>query len=289
MTRLLTTLTTMQDTLEELPTASELQKWFQSLGEQAFHLLVRILLALVLLFIGSKLIKFLLKKFQKSRLYQRMDPGLATFTSSAAKVVLYILLVLILMGVLGVETTSFLALFTSGGVAVALAFQGAVSNLAGGVMVLLFHPFRVGDYIETTELAGTVKEINVLYTVITTPDNKRVTVPNGTLTNMAITDYSAETTRRVDLTFSAAYSSDIDKVKAVMLREAGAHEKVLKTPEPQARLKAQSASSLDFILRVWCRPEDYWDIFYDLNESVKKAFDQNGIVIPFPQVDVHVQ
>lgn len=289
MTRLLTTLTTMQDTLEELPTASELQKWFQSLGEQAFHLLVRILLALVLLFIGSKLIKFLLKKFQKSRLYQRMDPGLATFTSSAAKVVLYILLVLILMGVLGVETTSFLALFTSGGVAVALAFQGAVSNLAGGVMILLFHPFRVGDYIETTELAGTVKEINVLYTVITTPDNKRVTVPNGTLTNMAITDYSAETTRRVDLTFSAAYSSDIDKVKAVMLREAGAHEKVLKTPEPQARLKAQSASSLDFILRVWCRPEDYWDIFYDLNESVKKAFDQNGIVIPFPQVDVHVQ
>lgn len=289
MTRLLTTLTTMQDTLEELPTASELQKWFQSLGEQAFHLLVRILLALVLLFIGSKLIKFLLKKFQKSRLYQRMDPGLATFTSSAAKVVLYILLVLILMGVLGVETTSFLALFTSGGVAVALAFQGAVSNLAGGVMVLLFHPFRVGDYIETTDLAGTVKEINVLYTVITTPDNKRVTVPNGTLTNMAITDYSAETTRRVDLTFSAAYSSDIDKVKAVMLREAGAHEKVLKTPEPQARLKAQSASSLDFILRVWCRPEDYWDIFYDLNESVKKAFDQNGIVIPFPQVDVHVQ
>lgn len=289
MTRLLTTLTTMQDTLEELPTASELQKWFQSLGEQAFHLLVRILLALVLLFIGSKLIKFLLKKFQKSRLYQRMDPGLATFTSSAAKVVLYILLVLILMGVLGVETTSFLALFTSGGVAVALAFQGAVSNLAGGVMVLLFHPFRVGDYIETTDLAGTVKEINVLYTVITTPDNKLVTVPNGTLTNMAITDYSAETTRRVDLTFSAAYSSDIDKVKAVMLREAGAHEKVLKTPEPQARLKAQSASSLDFILRVWCRPEDYWDIFYDLNESVKKAFDQNGIVIPFPQVDVHVQ
>lgn len=289
MTRLLTTLTTMQDTLEELPTASELQKWFQSLGEQAFHLLVRILLALVLLFIGSKLIKFLLKKFQKSRLYQRMDPGLATFTSSAAKVVLYILLVLILMGVLGVETTSFLALFTSGGVAVALAFQGAVSNLAGGVMILLFHPFRVGDYIETTELAGTVKEINVLYTVITTPDNKRVTVPNGTLTNMAITDYSAETTRRVDLTFSVAYSSDIDKVKAVMLREAGAHEKVLKTPEPQARLKAQSASSLDFILRVWCRPEDYWDIFYDLNESVKKAFDQNGIVIPFPQVDVHVQ
>lgn len=289
MTRLLTTLTTMQDTLEELPTASELQKWFQSLGEQAFHLLVRILLALVLLFIGSKLIKFLLKKFQKSRLYQRMDPGLATFTSSAAKVVLYILLVLILMGVLGVETTSFLALFTSGGVAVALAFQGAVSNLAGGVMILLFHPFRVGDYIETTDLAGTVKEINVLYTVITTPDNKRVTVPNGTLTNMAITDYSAETTRRVDLTFSAAYSSDIDKVKAVMLREAGAHEKVLKTPEPQARLKAQSASSLDFILRVWCWPEDYWDIFYDLNESVKKAFDQNGIVIPFPQVDVHVQ
>lgn len=161
-----------------------------------------------------------------------MDPGLATFTESASKIALYILLILILLGVLGLETTSFLALFTSGGVAVALAFQGAVSNLAGGVMILLFHPFRVGDYIETTELAGTVKEINVLYTVVVTADNKRITVPNGTLTNTAITDYSAETMRRVDILFSAAYDSDLDMVKDTILQVALAHERSCGTRRP---------------------------------------------------------
>ncbi len=275
--------------LEEIPTASELQKWLESLGEQAFHLAVRLLFALALLFLGTRLIKFLLNRFRHSKLYARMDTGLATFIASASKIGLYIVLILILLGVLGVETTSFLALFTSGGVAVALAFQGAVSNLAGGVMILLFHPFRVGDYIETTEIAGTVKEINVLYTVIVTPDNKRVTVPNGTLTNTAITDYSAETMRRVDIVFSAAYNSDLETVKTTILNVALAHEKVLKDPPPEARLKAQSASSLDFQLRAWCTPEDYWDVFYDINEGVKKAFDENGIVIPFPQMDIHVQ
>ena len=156
-------------------------------------------------------------------------------------------------------------------------------------MILLFHPFRVGDYIETTELAGTVKEINVLYTVVVTADNKRITVPNGTLTNTAITDYSAETMRRVDILFSAAYDSDLDMVKDTILQVALAHEKVLRDPEPAARLKAQSASSLDFQLRAWCAPDDYWDVFYDINEGVKRAFDEKGIVIPFPQMDVHVQ
>lgn len=289
MTHFLTVWTAAANPLENVPTASEFQKWLEKLGEQAFNLLVRLLIALVLLFIGAKLIGFCLKKFKKSKLCQRMDPGLASFTLSASKVVLYILLILILMGVLGLETTSFLALFTSGGVAVALAFQGAVSNLAGGVMILLFHPFRVGDYIETSEIAGTVKEVNVLYTVVITPDNKRVTVPNGSLTNTAITDYSAETRRRVDIVFSAAYASDIDKVKAVILDTANAHEKVLQDPAPEARLKAQSANSLDFQLRAWCAPDDYWDVFFDLNESVKKAFDQNDIEIPFPQVDVHMR
>ncbi|MGN0479907.1 MAG: mechanosensitive ion channel family protein [Hominenteromicrobium sp.] len=289
MTQFWTVLTAATNPLEDVPTASELQKWLEKIGEQAFYLLIRILIALVLLFIGTKLIRFMLKKFKKSKLFQRMDPGLASFTMSASKVVLYILLVLVLMGVLGIETTSFLALFTSGGVAVALAFQGAVSNLAGGVMILLFHPFRVGDYIETTEIAGTVKEINVLYTVVITPDNKRVTVPNGSLTNTAITDYSAETRRRVDIVFSAAYASDIDTVKSVILAEAAAHEKVLHDPAPEARLKAQSASALDFQLRAWCAPSDYWDVFFDLNENVKKAFDRNHIEIPFPQVDVHMR
>ena len=218
-----------------------------------------------------------------------MDPGLASFMASGSRIVLYIILILMCFGVLGIETASFLALFTSGGVAIGLAFQGAVTNLAGGVMILLFHPFRVGDYIETTEIAGTVNAISVLYTVVLTPDNKRVTVPNGSLTNAAITNYSAEGQRRVELTFSVSYDCDIDKVKQILLSVAESDPKSLKDPTPLARLKTQSASSLDFVLRVWCAPENYWDLYFDLNENVKKALDEAGMEIPFPQMDVHMR
>ena len=162
-------------------------------------------------------------------------------------------------------------------------------SLAGGVMILLFHPFRVGDYIETTEIAGTVNAISVLYTVVLTPDNKRVTVPNGSLTNAAITNYSAEGQRRVELTFSVSYDCDIDKVKQILLSVAESDPKSLKDPAPLARMKTQSASSLDFVLRVWCAPENYWDLYFDLNENVKKALDEAGMEIPFPQMDVHMR
>lgn len=290
MTRFLTLFdTAVTDPLEDIPTVNELEKWLKNVGEQAFYFLIRLAVAGLLLFIGSKLIKFLMNRFKRSKLYQKMDPGLASFTASGSRIVLYIILILMCFGVLGIETASFLALFTSGGVAIGLAFQGAVTNLAGGVMILLFHPFRVGDYIETTEIAGTVNAISVLYTVVLTPDNKRVTVPNGSLTNAAITNYSAEGQRRVELTFSVSYDCDIDKVKQILLSVAESDPKALKDPAPLARLKTQSASSLDFVLRVWCAPENYWDLYFDLNENVKKALDEAGMEIPFPQMDVHMR
>lgn len=290
MTRFLTLFdTVVTDPLEDIPTVNELEKWLKNVGEQAFYFLIRLAAAGLLLFIGSKLIKFLMNRFKHSKLYQKMDPGLASFMASGSRIVLYIILILMCFGVLGIETASFLALFTSGGVAIGLAFQGAVTNLAGGVMILLFHPFRVGDYIETTEIAGTVNAISVLYTVVLTPDNKRVTVPNGSLTNAAITNYSAEGQRRVELTFSVSYDCDIDKVKQILLSVAESDPKSLKGPAPLARLKTQSASSLDFVLRVWCAPENYWDLYFDLNENVKKALDEAGMEIPFPQMDVHMR
>lgn len=263
------------------------ESFFQKLTQEAGFFILRVLGAVLVLFLGFRLIRFLAKRFERSKLYGRLDPGLASFTASIAKVLLYIGLFLIVLGILGVETASFLALFTSGGVAVALAFQGAVSNLAGGVMILLFHPFRVGDYIETSSIAGTVKEVNVLYTIIVTPDNKRVTVPNGILTNTEITDYSAETTRRIDLMFSVSYRSDVEQIKALLLGVAREQENVLIDPEPQARLQKYGDSALEFVLRVWVKPEAYWDVYYDLNEAVKKCFDENGVEIPFPQLDVH--
>ena len=290
MTRFLTLFdTAVTDPLEDIPTVNELEKWLKNVGEQAFYFLIRLAAAGLLLFIGSKLIKFLMNRFKRSKLYQKMDPGLASFMASGSRIVLYIILILMCFGVLGIETASFLALFTSGGVAIGLAFQGAVTNLAGGVMILLFHPFRVGDYIETTEIAGTVNAISVLYTVVLTPDNKRVTVPNGSLTNAAITNYSAEGQRRVELTFSVSYDCDIDKVKQILLSVAESDPKALKDPAPLARLKTQSASSLDFVLRVWCAPENYWDLYFDLNENVKKALDEADMEIPFPQMDVHMR
>lgn len=290
MTRFLTLFdTAVTDPLEDIPTVNELEKWLKNVGEQAFYFLIRLAAAGLLLFIGNKLIKFLMNRFKRSKLYQKMDPGLASFMASGSRIVLYIILILMCFGVLGIETASFLALFTSGGVAIGLAFQGAVTNLAGGVMILLFHPFRVGDYIETTEIAGTVNAISVLYTVVLTPDNKRVTVPNGSLTNAAITNYSAEGQRRVELTFSVSYDCDIDKVKQILLSVAESDPKSLKAPTPLARLKTQSASSLDFVLRVWCAPENYWDLYFDLNENVKKALDEAGMEIPFPQMDVHMR
>lgn len=290
MTRFLTLFdTAVTDPLEDIPTVNELEKWLKNVGEQAFYFLIRLAAAGLLLFIGIKLIKFLMNRFKRSKLYQKMDPGLASFMASGSRIVLYIILILMCFGVLGIETASFLALFTSGGVAIGLAFQGAVTNLAGGVMILLFHPFRVGDYIETAEIAGTVNAISVLYTVVLTPDNKRVTVPNGSLTNAAITNYSAEGQRRVELTFSVSYDCDIDKVKQILLSVAESDPKALKDPAPLARLKTQSASSLDFVLRVWCAPENYWDLYFDLNENVKKALDEAGMEIPFPQMDVHMR
>ena len=266
-----------------------LQALLVSIGKDAVYLVLRILGALLVLLIGSKLIKFGIKRFKKSKLYEKLDSGLAGFAVSAVKIALYIVLVLSLLWILGIETASVLALFTAGGVAISLAFQGAVSNLAGGVMLLLFRPFRVGDFIETTGVSGTVKEISVLYTVIITPDNKRVTVPNGTLTNAVITDYSSEKTRRVDIKVTAAYNTDIDMVTELLLEKGTAHPLVLQDPAPAAVLTAQGANALEFALRVWCKNEDYWTVNGDLSVELKKAFDEKGIEIPYQQVDVHMK
>jgi small conductance mechanosensitive channel len=173
-------------------------------------------------------------------------------------------------------------------VAVGLALQGALSNFAGGLMILIFKPFKVGDFIENGAVMGTVKDITIIYTILHTVDNKVVTIPNGTLTNSNVINYSALPSRRVDIKFSAGYHDDIEKVKSVLMGVAEAHEKVLKDPAPFVRLTAQGSSSLDYTFRVWCAGPDYWDVYFDMMERVKMAFDENGISIPFQQVDVHM-
>ena len=190
--------------------------------------------------------------------------------------------------VLGVPATSFITILASCGVAVGLALQGSLSNFAGGLMILFFKPFKVGDYIEASGESGTVAEISVVYTVLLTPDNKRITIPNGALTNSVIENYSSEPTRRVDFTFTADYNNDIEKVKAVIDEVINAHPAALKDPAPFVRLSAHSENALTYTARVWVKSADYWTVFFDVTENVKLAFDKNNIKIPYPQLDVHL-
>jgi len=249
---------------------------------------IKLLAAIIVLLIGIKIIRSVTKWLRKSPKFDKLDSGLRSFLASFANILMYVVLVITVAGIVGIPATSFITILASCGVAVGLALQGSLSNFAGGLMILFFKPFKVGDYIEASGESGTVTEISVVYTVLTTPDNKRITLPNGALTNAPIKNYSAENLRRVDLTFGASYKCNVDQVKDVITKTIVAHPLVLKNPEPFVRLSACADSSLTYTVRVWCNNADYWTVNFDLTESVKAAFDQNGIEIPYPQMDVHI-
>ncbi|MCR5830224.1 MAG: mechanosensitive ion channel [Lachnospiraceae bacterium] len=265
-----------------------MDEFLNFLAETGTDFALRLIGGIVLLFIGIKVSKKIVKIIDKSKKIQKIEPSVRTFLRSALTIVLYAAVISSAAIIWGIPTTSFMTVFASAGVAVGLALQGSLSNLAGGIMILLFKPFKVGDYIEGVSCAGVVQEITVMYTKLLTLDNKVVVIPNGTLTNSNITDYSTMPLRRVDLTISASYGDDIDKVKSVLLKTVNAHELVLKDPEPFVRLLAHKESSLDYTVRVWVKGEDYWTVYFDLTENIKKAFDAEGISIPFRQLDVTI-
>ena len=249
---------------------------------------LKLLAAIVLVIVGLKGIKWLRKWIRTSEKLNKIDNSLRSFMISFSSVVLYIVLFITVAVILGIPTTSFITMLASCGVAVGLALQGSLSNFAGGIMILLFKPFKVGDYIDAAGESGTVTEISVVYTELLTVDNKRIIIPNGTITNSVIENYSAENIRRVDFTFNTAYDSDIDKVKKIITEILESHPKALKNPECFVRLSAHNDSALTYTARVWCKTDDYWDVNFDVIESVKKAFDENGIPIPYNQLDVHI-
>ena len=264
------------------------EKLLEQLGSGAMTIVFKLIAAGLILLIGGRLIKWILGRIVKSKGFQKMDISVQSFTKSFLKIAAWVILIISAAGIIGIPMSSFLTLLASAGVAIGLALQGALSNLAGGLMILFFRPFRVGDFIETGAHSGTVQDITVFYTILLTPDNKRITLPNGTLTNAAVVNYSEKETRRVDLEFSVGYDCDIDKVKGLLLRVAEEHELVLDDPAPFARLIRQDDSALAFCLRAWCKSDDYWTVYFDLNEQVKKELDANGMEIPFPQLDVHM-
>ena len=249
---------------------------------------LRLLGAILILVIGWTIIKFLVKLLKKGKLFNKMEVTVKSFIISVISITLKVILIMTAVATMGVNMAGIVTLLGSCGIAVGLALQGSLSNFAGGILILLCRPFRVGDYIEVSGNSGTVKSISILYTVITTVDNKDVIMPNGSLANATVVNYSAEDLRRVDLDFSVAYGSDTERVKKVLLLLAEQHKSVLKDPAPFARMTAHDTSSLTFTLRAWVKKEDYWQVRFDLLEEVKDAFQKIGIEIPFPQMDIHM-
>lgn len=252
---------------------------------------IRLMICLVVLFIGIKLIKWLVRRIKKGHRFVALEPGLQSFLGSVLYITLDTLLIVTIAAIVGVPMASFVALITSCGVAIGLALQGSLSNFAGGIMLLIFRPFKVGDFIEALDRTGTVKDISVFYTTLATVDNKTITIPNGTLTNTEVVNYTTATHRRIELTFSVEYGIDIDRMNALLLEEANAHPLVVQEEgkEPFARLSANDASAMTFVLRAWSKGEDYWTVHYDLLESIKKRLDAEKINIPFPQIEVHTK
>lgn len=246
-----------------------------------------ILIAILIYFIGRYLIKLVDKMLVKVMNRRKFLPEVQTFLSSVVHIALTILLVISIVGALGVETTSFAALLASAGVAVGMALSGQLQNFAGGVIILLLRPYKIGDFVEAGGVSGTVQAIQIFNTVLTTADNKVITVPNGTISNGVLVNYSQMDTRRVDWTFGVEYGSDVEKVKACVNRILAADARILKDPAVFIALGALADSSVNVTVRAWVKSADYWDVFFDINQKVYEQFNAEGIEFPFPQLTVH--
>ena len=267
---------------------SNFDQIIKDLSLKSSDFLINLLIALVILIVGYRIIAALEKRLKKPGRFNKMDSTVKSFLISFMTISLKILLIVIVLSIIGVPMASLVTIIGSCAVAIGLALQGGLSNIAGGLMILLFKPFKVGDFIETNGFQGTVKSITMFYTTITTVDNKIVQLPNGNLSNNNITNFSANKTRRVDINLSVSYSSDIEKVKKVVNGVIDKEKLILKDEEKFVRLTKHDESALVFTLRVWVLTEDYWTVYFNLLENIKKEFDKNNIEIPFNQLDVHM-
>ena len=250
---------------------------------------INVLIAVVILWVGSQLIKKVTKiigvRMEQSNLDPTLRPFLVTILSTLLKIILYITVI----GVLGIPTTSFAAILAAAGIAIGMALSGTLQNFAGGVILLVFKPFKIGDLIEAQGYLGKVKEVSLFVTVLTTPDNKTVILPNGPLSNGAMTNYSTEEFRRVDWTFGVGYGSNLNEARSIILKCLNEDERILDNPEPAfAEVSELGDSSVNFKARAWVKQEDYWKVFFKMNQTVYDDFNANNINIPFPQMDVHI-
>lgn len=255
----------------------------------AVDLGINLLVAIIILFVGFKLAGILSRAVVKILEKRESAIGLITFSKSLVSAIVKVLTVITVFTQLGIEMTSFIAILGAAGFAIGMAFSGTLSNFAGGVIILILKPFKVGDYIEAQGESGTVTEIQIFHTILLTPDNKTIILPNGPVSTGNVTNYSTQDTRRVDFTFGFGYGEDLKFAKETVLEIINSHPKVMKDPEPFVRLGSLGDSSVNLTVRIWSKKEDYWDIHFYVNEKVYEKFDEvEGLSIPFPQMDVHV-
>ena len=250
---------------------------------------VDLLRGLLALAVGLFLVHWALKLFDRYESRMKIEPTLKSFVKNLIRILLYVIVIMTAAGTMGIPMTSIVTLLGSAGVAVSLALQGALGNLVGGLILLLFKPIKMGEYVKIGENEGTVKAIGAFYTEITTVDNRRINLPNGTLTNTAIINYSREGTRRLDLTFSVASESDQDRVYEVLNRLVAEEKALLSEPAPSVNLSKYGDSSLEFSVWVWIKASDYWPVRFRMLDKGKRALDEAGITIPYPQMDVHMK
>ncbi|NCF50081.1 mechanosensitive ion channel [Gammaproteobacteria bacterium] len=249
---------------------------------------LNVLTAIVIFYAGRWVINIVMRGLRTVLQKQQIDKTLETFVCNLVRIVLLVFVIVAAISALGIQTTSFIAVLGAAGLAVGLALQGSLSNFASGVLIVLFRPYKVGDFVEAAGISGSVEEVQILTTVLKTGDNKRVIVPNSQIMDSIITNYSANDTRRVDMVIGVSYSDDLDKVRQTLKELVAAEDRILDEPACTIAVSELGDSSVNFVVRPWVATADYWGVMFDMTEAVKKRFDEEGISFPFPQRDVHV-
>ncbi|WP_299688744.1 small-conductance mechanosensitive channel MscS [uncultured Vibrio sp.] len=267
---------------------SQAEQWLTNNSDLFIQYGVNIISALVILFIGNLIVKAVANSVSKVLQKKNMDRAVVDFIHGLVRYLLFVIVLIAALGRLGVQTASVVAVIGAAGLAIGLALQGSLSNFAAGVLIVAFRPFKSGDYVEIGGVAGSVESIQIFQTVLTTPDNKMVVVPNGSVIGSPITNYSRHDTRRIDLMIGVSYNADLQKTKALLTKICESDERVLKEPGVQVGVHTLADSSVNFVVRPWVATADYWNVYFDLMQAIKEGLDNEGIEIPFPQMDVHM-
>jgi small conductance mechanosensitive channel len=255
---------------------------------QGVDLAINVAIAIAIFYVGKLVVGLIVRGMRKVMRRQEVDKTLETFVCNLVRIILMVVVIIAAIGQVGIQTTSFIAIFGAAGLAVGLALQGSLSNFAAGVLIVLFRPYKVGDFVEAAGIAGVVEQVQILTTILKTGDNKQIIVPNGQIMDSIITNYSANDKRRVDMVVGVSYDDDLDKVRSTIEELVAADERILAEPACTIAVSALADSSVNFVVRPWVNTADYWGVMFDLTEAIKKRFDKEGISFPFPQQDVHL-